>query len=67
MAQILPVWLVASNPGKGSGATEGLVSRAGAHFLECDRCVGNEGRWASCSNENLGLENSLEFHTIACR
>jgi hypothetical protein len=31
------------------------VSREGAHFLGCDRCVGNEGLWASCSSRNLGL------------
>jgi hypothetical protein len=27
----------------------------------CDRCVGNEGLWASCSNEHLGLRNSIEI------
>jgi hypothetical protein len=35
--------LVAGNPGKGSGEAEGLLSREGAHFLGCDRCMGNEG------------------------
>jgi hypothetical protein len=37
----LPVCLLLK-PWKGSGATEGLLSREGAHFLGWDRHVGNE-------------------------
>ena len=38
----LPVRLVAEAQ-KGSEAVEGLLSKEGAHFLWCDRHVGNEG------------------------
>jgi hypothetical protein len=37
----LPVRPVADKPEKGSGETEGLLSKEGSHFLGCDRCVGN--------------------------
>jgi hypothetical protein len=49
------------------GQAEGLLSREGAHFLGCDRCMGNEGLWASCNSGHLGLRNFVEFQTIACR
>jgi hypothetical protein len=35
--------------------TKGLVSREGGHFLGCDRCMRNEGLWASCNNMHLEL------------
>jgi hypothetical protein len=66
MARRLHVWPVVGNPGKRSGAIEGLLSREGAHFLGCDRCVGNKGLWASCSSGHLGLSNSVENQTLVC-
>jgi hypothetical protein len=42
MALRLLVWPVAEAR-KESGATEGLLSREGAHFLGWDKHVGNEG------------------------
>lgn len=66
MDQRLSVRPIAGNPRKGSGAAEGLVSREGAHFLGCDRCIWNEGLWTSCNSGYLGLNNSVEFHNIAC-
>jgi hypothetical protein len=59
--QKLHVWPVASKPMKRSGVVEGILSREGAHFLGCDRCMGNKGLWDSCSNRHLGLGNSIEF------
>jgi hypothetical protein len=52
--------------GKGSGAVKGLLSREGAHFLRCDKCVGDEGPWASRSSGNLGIGNYVEFQNIVC-
>jgi hypothetical protein len=59
-AQRLPVRPLAGNLGKGSGEAEGILSREGAHFLRCDRCVGNEGLWDSCSSGNLRLSNCVK-------
>jgi hypothetical protein len=42
MAMRLPIWPIAKTQ-KGSGATEGLLSREGAHILGWDRHVENEG------------------------
>jgi hypothetical protein len=63
-ARRLLVRPVTSNPGKGMGQSS---SREGACFLGCDKCVGNEGSWTSCSSRHLGMGNSIEFDTVVCR
>jgi hypothetical protein len=46
---------VVGNPEKGSGESEGLLSIEYEHFLGCERCMGNEGLWTSCSSGHLRL------------
>jgi hypothetical protein len=65
-AQRLPVRPIVGNLGKGSGVVKGLVSREGAHFLGCDRCMGNEGLWANCNSGQLRQINYVESHTLVC-